>query len=139
MENVDRAMILAAGEGTRLRPLTLHRPKPMLPVAGRPVLEHIIAWLRYYGITEIVINLHHCPQMVIDHFDDGAAYGVEITYSIEEGCDCRKPMPGMLRQAEREVGVDLSQSFLIGDAVSDIQAARAVGTRGILVLTGRGQ
>lgn len=57
----------------------------------------------------------------------------------EEGCDCRKPMPGMLRQAEREVGVDLSRSFLIGDAVSDIQAARAVGTRGILVLTGRGQ
>jgi len=80
----NRAMILAAGEGTRLRPLTLHRPKPMLPVAGRPVLEHIVAWLRYYGITEIVINLHHCPQMVIDHFDDGAAYGVEIMYSIEE-------------------------------------------------------
>lgn len=79
-----RGMILAAGEGTRLRPLTVDRPKPMLPVAGRPMLEHIIAWLRYYGITKIVINLHHCPEVAMKYFGDGSSFGVEIIYSVEE-------------------------------------------------------
>lgn len=77
-------MILAAGEGTRLWPLTLDRPKPMLPVAGRPMLEYTIAWLRYHGVTQIGINLHHCPQVVMDHLGDGSAFGVEITYSVEK-------------------------------------------------------
>jgi NDP-sugar pyrophosphorylase family protein len=79
-----KAMILAAGEGTRLRPLTLDRPKPMLPVAGRPLLEHIIAWLRHYRITRIAMNLHHCPRVVMDHFGSGKNFGVDITYSVEE-------------------------------------------------------
>ena len=79
-----KGMLLAAGEGARLRPLTLERPKPMLPVAGRPMLEYTIAWLRYHGITEIGINLHHCPRVVTDHFGDGSAFGVHITYSLEE-------------------------------------------------------
>jgi NDP-sugar pyrophosphorylase family protein len=77
-------MILAAGEGTRLRPLTLDRPKPMLPVGGRPLLEHIIAWLRHHGVTRIAMNLHHHPQVVMGHFGSGSALGVEITYSVEE-------------------------------------------------------
>jgi NDP-sugar pyrophosphorylase family protein len=77
-------MILAAGEGTRLRPLTLERPKPMLPVAGRPVLEHIVAWLRSYGITRIAMNLHHLPHVVTEYFGDGSAFQVELTYSVEE-------------------------------------------------------
>lgn len=79
-----KAMLLAAGEGTRLRPLTLNLPKPMLPVAGRPVLEYTVAWLRYYGITQIAINLYHSPQAVTDYFGNGSAFGVEITYSVEE-------------------------------------------------------
>ena len=79
-----KAMILAAGEGTRLRPLTLDRPKPMLPVAGRPLLEHIIAWLRHHDVTRIAMNLHHRPQVVMDHFGSGAGFGVDITYSVEE-------------------------------------------------------
>jgi mannose-1-phosphate guanylyltransferase len=79
-----KAMILAAGEGSRLRPLTLTCPKPMLPVAGRPGLEWIVAWLRVHGVTELVINLHHRPEAVIDHFGDGAAHGVRIAFSREE-------------------------------------------------------
>lgn len=79
-----KAMILAAGEGSRLRPLTLDRPKPMLPVAESPMLEYTIAWLRHYGVTQIAINLHHCPQIVTSHFGDGSGFGVEITYSLEE-------------------------------------------------------
>jgi len=81
---VKKGMILAAGEGIRLRPLTLDRPKPMLTVAGRPMLEYTITWLRYYGITQIAINLHHCPQAVMDYFGNGSAFGVAITYSVEK-------------------------------------------------------
>jgi NDP-sugar pyrophosphorylase family protein len=79
-----KAMILAAGKGTRLRPLTEDRLKPMLDVAGRPLLEHTIAWLRHYGITEIAINLHYRPDVVMNHFGDGSAFGVNVTYSVEE-------------------------------------------------------
>ena len=79
-----KGMILAAGEGRRLRPLTNHLPKPMLPIAGRPLLEHIIIYLRAHGITELAINLHHLPQAVIDHFGDGSAWGVSLRYSVEK-------------------------------------------------------
>ena len=76
-------MILAAGRGTRLRPLTEQVPKCMVPVDGKPVLEHIVEWLRRYGVTEMVINLHHLPQAIASHFGDGSKWGVSITYSIE--------------------------------------------------------
>jgi NDP-sugar pyrophosphorylase family protein len=79
-----KAMILAAGEGTRLRPHTLTVPKPMLLVADRPTIEWIIIWLRHYGIRDIVINLHHQPDPVIEHFGDGSALGVKITFSVED-------------------------------------------------------
>jgi NDP-sugar pyrophosphorylase family protein len=79
-----KALLLAAGEGTRLRPLTLDRPKPMLPVGGRPILEHLIAHLRQHGVTDIAINLHYKPQVIVDHFGDGRDFGVNITYSPEE-------------------------------------------------------
>ncbi|MGQ9502597.1 MAG: nucleotidyltransferase family protein [Anaerolineae bacterium] len=79
-----KAMILAAGEGTRLRPLTERCPKPMLPVAGRPLLEHIIAWLRAHGVCKIAINLHHHPEAITQYFGDGSCFDVHITYSLEE-------------------------------------------------------
>jgi len=77
-------MILCAGEGTRLLPLTLATPKPMLPIAGRPMLEYTLAWLKYHSITQIAINLYHCPRVVMQHFADGSAFGVNITYSLED-------------------------------------------------------
>ncbi len=79
-----KAMILAAGEGTRLRPLTYNTPKIMLPVAGRPLLEYIVGILRYHGITEIAINLSHMPQVVIDWLGNGEKLGIKIVYSIED-------------------------------------------------------
>jgi mannose-1-phosphate guanylyltransferase len=79
-----KGMILAAGEGTRLRPLTLTRPKPMVPIGDRPLLEHTIGWLRRYGITEIGINLHYKPEVITDYFGDGSALGVQFVYSREE-------------------------------------------------------
>ncbi len=78
-----RAVILAAGEGQRLRPLTKDDPKPMLVVAGKPILEHNVRLLARHGITEIAINTHHCAGSITEHFGDGSALGVKITYSHE--------------------------------------------------------
>jgi NDP-sugar pyrophosphorylase family protein len=78
-----KAMVLAAGEGTRLRPFTLTTPKPMLPVAGRPTLEWILAWLRFHDITDIVVNLCRQPDAVTGYFGDGRALGLRLTYSLE--------------------------------------------------------
>jgi NDP-sugar pyrophosphorylase family protein len=79
-----KALILAAGEGTRLRPLTAERPKPMLPIAGLPLLERIVVLLRHHGITEIAINLHYKPWAIVHHFGCGQKWGVRIHYSFEE-------------------------------------------------------
>lgn len=72
-----KAIVLAAGEGTRLRPLTLKRPKPMLPIGGKPLLEHTLELLKRHGITQIAINLHHMPEAVMDHLGNGHDFGVE--------------------------------------------------------------
>ena len=77
------AMILAAGQGTRLRPLTETSPKPMLPLAGKPLLEHLIDLLRHHGVTDVAINLHHLPEAIRTHFGDGSRLGTNITYSYE--------------------------------------------------------
>lgn len=79
-----KGMILAAGEGRRLRPFTDHVPKPMLLVAGRPLLEHTIAHLRDCGLTELAVNLYHLPAAVMDYFGDGSRWGVQLHYSVEE-------------------------------------------------------
>ena len=76
-------MLLAAGLGTRLRPMTETVPKCMISIAGKPLLEHNIGVLRDYGVTDLVINLHHLPQLVIDHFGDGERFGIRIKYSLE--------------------------------------------------------
>jgi NDP-sugar pyrophosphorylase family protein len=78
-----KAMIFAAGEGTRLRPLTDRLPKALVPVAGRPMIEYPLLLLRRYGITEIVINLHHRGDMIEAHLGDGGRLGLRITYSKE--------------------------------------------------------
>lgn len=77
------AMVLAAGKGTRLYPVTETLAKPMVPIAGRPLLEHTIGWLRAHGIRRVAINLHHRPESVRGHFGDGSRFGVEIRYSEE--------------------------------------------------------
>jgi len=78
-----RAFVLAAGEGQRLRPLTDALPKPMLRVAGRPILEHNVRLLARHGITDVIVNLHHRPEAIVDHLGDGSALGTNISYSPE--------------------------------------------------------
>lgn len=79
-----RAMVMAAGLGTRLRPLTYEVPKPMVPVANRPVMEHILRMLPRHGLEQVVSNLHWFPDTIRDRFGDGSDLGIELTYSFEE-------------------------------------------------------
>ena len=80
-----RALILSAGLGTRLRPLTYFVPKPMVKVAGKPVLEHIADYLNKYGINEIYVNLHYKPLSIMKHFRDRFLYFYENELSGETG------------------------------------------------------
>ena len=75
---------MAAGLGTRLRPLTYEIPKPLVPVANRPVMEHILLLLRRHGFGPVIANLHWFPDTIRDRFGDGSALGVDLTYSHED-------------------------------------------------------
>jgi mannose-1-phosphate guanylyltransferase/phosphomannomutase len=116
MNNNIRAMVMAAGAGTRLRPLTFTVPKPMVPVANRPVLEYTLENLRRHGIVDVVLNLHSYPQLIRDHFKDGSSWGMNISYSYE---------PALLGTAG---GVKKMESFLnkgtflvmSGDGLTDV-------------------
>ncbi len=76
-------MILAAGHGTRLRPLTESVPKCMVPLGGKPILEYTLAWLVSFGVVDIIINVSHLADVVMEHFGDGDRWGARITYSME--------------------------------------------------------
>lgn len=78
-----KAMILAAGEGTRLRPLTLALPKPMVPIVGKPLLERTLLWLAGQGITEAAVNLFHRPLIIPDYFGD-SFNGIRLHYLFED-------------------------------------------------------
>jgi mannose-1-phosphate guanylyltransferase len=78
-----KALILAAGKGTRLKHLTADKPKPMLEIGGEPLLAHHVRRLQAVGVKEIAINLHHAAGVITDYFGDGNRYGVHIEYSYE--------------------------------------------------------
>ncbi len=98
-----RAMILAAGFGTRLQPFTNTIPKALVPVAGRPLIEYGLLFLRSHGIEEVVINLHHLGEKIRTALGDGSMYGLRITYSPED------PL------LETGGGIKNAQPFLDGD------------------------
>src|SRR6266511_179488 len=79
-----KAMVMAAGVGTRLRPLTYEMPKPLAPVVNRPIMDHILELLRRNGATEIVANLSYMPEPIRERFGDGSDHGVSIEWSHEE-------------------------------------------------------
>jgi NDP-sugar pyrophosphorylase family protein len=78
-----KAVVLAAGKGERLKGVVDTAPKPMVKVDGKPILEHNIAWLKSFGITDICINIHYLPDVVTNYFGDGSKWGVKIIYSYE--------------------------------------------------------
>jgi len=109
-----KAVILAGGLGTRLRPYTLFMPKPMLPLGDKPVLEHLISWLHNNGIREIVICVGYLRRIIEDYFKDGKELGVKIAYAR-----ANTPMgtAGQLKSAEKFV----DETFLCvyGDSIYD--------------------
>lgn len=116
-----KAVVMAGGEGSRLRPLTVSRPKPMVPIVGRPVMEHILGLLKRHGITEVVVTLHYMPSAIEDYFGDGSQFGMRITYSREE-----VPLgtAGSVKNAEDA----LQEPFLVisGDALTDFNLTEII-------------
>ena len=94
------AIILAGGKGERLRPLTGDRPKVMVPLLGKPILEYQVAWLRDSGATDVVVACGYLHEAIEQYFEDGGRWGVRMTYSVE-----REPLGrgGALKLAYREV------------------------------------
>jgi len=84
MKNIRQAAVLCGGFGTRLMPLTADRPKPLIKVGGKPMLELVISRLRKSGITKAVMLTGYKAEMIEDHFRDGAKFGMEIEYSVEK-------------------------------------------------------
>lgn len=99
-----KAVILAAGEGTRLEPLTNVRPKPMLPVANRPILEHVLEAVRAAGIDDVVLVVGYRRRRIQNYFGDGNEWGVDITYVVQK---TQLGSGHALRQAEPVVGEDI--------------------------------
>ncbi len=78
-----KAVVLAAGKGTRLEAITARRPKPMLPVGGRPVIHWVLEAMAKSGVREVFMNLHHCADVLTDFCGDGRQWGLRITYAFE--------------------------------------------------------
>ncbi len=114
-----KAVILAAGHGSRLRLISENIPKPMVPVAGRPLLEYTVRLLKKYGVENIFINLHYFPEVITSYFDDGKGWGVNITYSWE------KKLLGTAG-AVKKLETFLKETFLViyGDNLSNCNIAR---------------
>ncbi|MEW5946571.1 MAG: sugar phosphate nucleotidyltransferase [bacterium] len=116
-----KAVVMAGGEGTRLRPLTLNKPKPLMPVCNRPIMEHILERLRESDIVTVYATLHFLADEIQAYFGTGKDFGVELTYSIEES-----PLgtAGAVKLLEK----NLDDTFLIvsGDAMTDMELAKAV-------------
>ena len=116
-----KAVVMAGGEGTRLRPLTSNQPKPMVPIVGKPCMEHIVELLRRHGFDDIVVTLAFMPQAIRSYFGDGETHAVSIRYSVEES---PAGTAGSVKLAEDA----LDEPFLVisGDALCDIDLGKLV-------------
>lgn len=131
-----KAVILVGGEGTRLRPLTYTIPKPMIPLANRPFLEHVIEYLKSHGIDDIVLSMCYRPDVIERHFGDGRRFGIRLTYVVEES-----PLgtAGGVKNVEKH----LDDTFFVfnGDVLTDLdltemlKSHRARGAKATLGLT----
>ena len=113
-----KAVILVGGPGTRLQPLTDNIPKSLVPVLNRPFMEHTFAYLKHYGIEDIILTLNYLPETIRDYFGDGSQVGVRLSYYFEE-----EPLgtAGAVKNAEER----LDNTFVVlnGDVFSDIDLA----------------
>jgi mannose-1-phosphate guanylyltransferase / phosphomannomutase len=117
-----RAVLMAGGSGTRLRPLTCDLPKPMVPILNRPIAEHIINLLKRNSITEIIATLYYLPDVMRDYFQDGSDFGVQMTYAVEE------EQPLGTAGCVKNIHQWLDDTFITisGDAISDFNLQAAI-------------
>ncbi|MCW3489303.1 sugar phosphate nucleotidyltransferase [Dethiobacter alkaliphilus] len=131
-----KAIIMAGGQGSRLRPLTCDRPKPMVPIMNRPMMEHIVSLLKSYDLKEIGVTLQYLPEQIENYFGDGREFGVNMRYFIEDS-------PLGTAGSVKNSGSFLDETFIVisGDALTDfdlqkaIEFHRAKGGVATLVLT----
>ncbi len=116
-----KAVVMAGGEGTRLRPLTSNQPKPMVPIVGKPCMEHIIELLRRHGFEDVIVTVAFLPQAIRGYFGSGEGLGVDIGYSVEES-----PL-GTAGSVKLAAG-RLDDTFLVisGDALCDVDLTALV-------------
>ncbi|MBW4560085.1 MAG: mannose-1-phosphate guanyltransferase [Mojavia pulchra JT2-VF2] len=117
-----RAVLMAGGSGTRLRPLTCDLPKPMVPILNRPIAEHIINLLKRHQITEVIATLHYLPDVLRDYFQDGSDFGVQMTYAVEED------QPLGTAGCVKNIAELLDETFLVisGDSITDFDLTAAI-------------
>jgi mannose-1-phosphate guanylyltransferase/phosphomannomutase len=110
-----KAVVMAGGEGTRLRPLTLGRPKPMVPLVNQSVLSHILDLLKRHGITDVIMTLQYLSGQIRDYYGDGSNIGMNIEYSVED-------VPLGTAGSVRKILNQLDDTFLVisGDALTDL-------------------
>lgn len=113
--HAPRALILCAGEGSRIRAVAGDQPKVLVPVAGVPTLDRVVRWLTSHGIAEVAVNLHHRGQSIQDHLGDGALLGVTVRYS-------REPVLLGTAGACRPLADFLDRTFVVvyGDVLTDL-------------------
>ncbi|HEY3920904.1 MAG TPA: NDP-sugar synthase, partial [Gaiellaceae bacterium] len=116
-----KAVVMAGGEGTRLRPLTSNQPKPMVPIVGKPCMEHVLDLLREHGFTDVVVTVAFMPQAIRSYFGDGSGLDLEIEYSVEEVP--RGTAGSVQLAAGRLEGTTL---VISGDALCDINLSELV-------------
>lgn len=117
-----RAVLMAGGSGTRLRPLTCDLPKPMVPILNRPIAQHIVNLLKRHRIYEIIATLHYLPDIMRDYFQDGTDFGVQMTYAVEED------QPLGTAGCVKNVAELLDDTFLVisGDCITDFDLSAAI-------------
>ena len=117
-----KAVIMAGGQGTRLRPLTSDQPKPMIPIANLPCMEHIVGLLKRHGFDDITVTLQFMPEEIRDYFGDGSEWGVKMDYSVE---DAPAGTAGSVKMAEQQLGLQGERLLIIsGDALTDADLTR---------------
>lgn len=117
----ERVMVLAAGRGTRLMPLTADIAKPMVPIVNLPVMEHIIRLLASGGFVRLAVNLHYLPGAITEYFGDGSRWGVEIAYSREERL---MGTAGGVKRCQEFLSAGGTFLVVSGDALTDIDLSR---------------
>jgi mannose-1-phosphate guanylyltransferase/phosphomannomutase len=115
-----KAVVMAGGFGTRIQPLTNSRPKPMLPIMNKPMMEHTMMMLKDLGVTEFIVLLYFKPEIIQNYFGDGSAFGIKVTYIVP---DDDYGTAGAVKLAQEAIGDD---NFIIisGDLVTDFDFAK---------------